>query len=66
MTFKQPQHGNSFLIIIESSSERSIVHYLYKMDFTFNINLIAQRGQVQSTLDSSSEGEKRAGTEPIA
>lgn len=50
MTFKQPQHGNSFLIIIESSSERSIVHYLYEMDFTFNINLIAQKGQVLSTL----------------
>lgn len=50
MTFKQPQHGNSFLIIIESSSERSIVHYLYEMDFTFNINLIAQGGQVLSIL----------------
>lgn len=41
MTFKQPQHGNSFLIIIARSPERSIVHYLYEMDFTFNINLIA-------------------------
>lgn len=41
MTFKQPQHGNSFLIIIASSHERSIVHYLDEMDFTFNINLIA-------------------------
>lgn len=50
MTFKQPQHGNSSLIIIESSSERSRVHYLYEMDFTFNVNLIAQRGQALSTL----------------
>ena len=41
-----------FFIILKHyiTSERSIVHYLYEMDFTFNINLIAQRGQVQSTL----------------